>query len=160
VVVGVVSSGLLLAAVLLAVVLLAGVLAAGVLGLLGLPADVDPLEAAGVAGPAGVADVVGMVGAAGVGFAAASDVSPTSTALSVVADRNWYLISAKAAPAPARTAAPSSDQVSAERVRLAGSAGLTCLAVLRRAEETLGATVLVTCSAASSSRGAVHWRAV
>jgi hypothetical protein len=147
----------LLAAVLLAVVLLAVVFAVGVLGLPGLLVDVDPVEAAGVAGAVGVAEVAGV---AGVGLAAMSDVSPTSTALSVVADRNWYLISAKAAPAPARTAAPSSDQVSAERVRLVGSAGLTCLAVLRRAEETLGATVLVTCSAASSSRGAVHWRAV
>ena len=42
----------------------------------------------------------------------------------------------------------------------ARAAGWTCLAVLRRAEETLGATVLVTWSAASSSLGAVHWRAL
>ena len=55
----------------------------------------------------------------------------------------------------ARMAAPSSDQLSADRP-LDGSAGLTCLAVLRRAEETLGATVFVTWSAASSSRGAVQ----
>jgi hypothetical protein len=67
---------------------------------------------------------------------------------------------ATAAPAPAAasaTPAPSIQrQPSSRRKPVLLSSGLTCWAVDRRADDTLGATVVVTASAASSMRGAAH----
>src|SRR5580693_7005660 len=74
------------------------------------------------------------------------------------------MVTAAVVPAAASTAPAASSQRQFSSLRnpvladLAPS-GLICSAVLRRAEETLGATVAVTASAASSRRGAAHSRA-
>src|SRR5580658_7488229 len=74
------------------------------------------------------------------------------------------MVTAAVVPAAASTAPAASSQRQLSSLRnpvladLAPS-GLICCAVLRRAEETLGATVAVTASAASSRRGAAHSRA-
>src|SRR5450755_4038386 len=93
------------------------------------------------------------------GVRSASDDSVASLASAVALAYRRRMVTAAVAPAAATTAPMPSSQRQFSSLRmpvLPDVAGLTWRAVDSRADDTLGATEVVTASAASSSRGAAH----